>query len=217
MSPPVRCPYDPVWERFCDFCSPNVACFVLPASPFQWSWHCCGAHVLYCWPYSFLSWTDSVAKPLCMRSCVQTRLYYLSADSRSLESVVQSCEEMKMPFIFAPFSAPYWDFGGRLKPCVCVWQCHRREGGAEDLCTSLLLNCLRCKREKKKTELTLHCTKICVRFLSYFYRGETVEIHCCSVHTCEYLFCIHIDMNCFFYIRMKLAELLAWVYIVVWV
>lgn len=119
-----------------------------------------------------------------------------------------------MPFIFAPFSAPYWDYGGLLKPYVCVWQCHRREGGAEDLCTSLLLNCLRCTREKK-TDLTLHCTKICVRFLSYFYRGGTVEIHCCSVHKCEYLFCIHIDMNCFFYIRMKLAELLAWVYIVV--
>lgn len=60
-----------------------------------------------------------------------------------------------------------------LKPDVCVWQCHRREGGAEDVCTSLLLNCLRCKREKTKTkaDLTLHCTKICVRFLSYFYRG----------------------------------------------
>lgn len=105
-----------------------------------------------------------------------------------------------MPFISAPFSAPYRDFGGLfLKPHVCVLQCHGREGGAEDLFTSLLLNCLRCKRERgKKGDLTLHCTKICVRFLSYFYRGETVEIHCCSVQTCEYLFCIHIDII-FFY------------------
>lgn len=99
-----------------------------------------------------------------------------------------SREEMMMPFIYAPFSAPYRDFGGLLKPHVCVWQCHRREGGAEDLFTSLLLNCLRCKREKKLT-LTLHCTKICVRFLSYFYRGETVEIHCCSVHV--WIFVLH--------------------------
>lgn len=81
---------------------------------------------------------------------------------------------MKLPFIFAPFIALLIGTLVVFK----VWQCHRREGGAEDLCTSLLLNCLRCKREKK-TDLTLHCTKICVRFLSYFYRGG---IHCCSVH-----------------------------------
>lgn len=29
----------PVWERSCDFRLPNVACSVLLASPFQWSWH----------------------------------------------------------------------------------------------------------------------------------------------------------------------------------
>lgn len=58
-----------------------------------------------------------------------------------------------------------------LKPYVCVLQCHRREGGAEDLCTSLLLNCLRCKREKK-TDLTLHCTKMCQIFKLFLQRGN---------------------------------------------
>lgn len=51
--------------------------FGLSASPFQWSWHCYGAQVLYCWPYSFLSWTWSTAlllnhcacEALCRKDC----------------------------------------------------------------------------------------------------------------------------------------------------
>lgn len=74
----------PVWERFSD-CQMRHIFFVLLSSPFQWSWHCYGAHVLYCRSNSFLLWTKSCSttQPLCMRSSVQKRL---SAHSWSLES-----------------------------------------------------------------------------------------------------------------------------------
>lgn len=67
VSAPQMPLFFPVWERFCDLRLPNVACFVLPASPFQWSWHCYGVHVLYCWPHSFLAWTWSPA--LLLKHC----------------------------------------------------------------------------------------------------------------------------------------------------
>lgn len=51
---------------------------------------CYGAHALYCWPYSFLSWAKSCSttKPLCMWSSVQMRLCYLSVEGWSSESLV---------------------------------------------------------------------------------------------------------------------------------
>lgn len=86
----------------------------------------------------------------------------------------------------------------------------------EDLCTSLLLNCLRCKRyKKKKTDLTLHCTNVCIRFLSYFYRGKLLKFT--VQYTRKYLICIYV-MNCFclfLYTKELFAELLVWVYIVI--
>lgn len=112
---------DPVWERFCDLLLPNMACFGLRAPPFQWCWHCRGAHILYCWPYSFLSWTKSrsttTATPLCMWSAILRGLLCLSAGGLSetwglFLLVLEQGGEMKTPFIFTPFSAPYWNFGG---------------------------------------------------------------------------------------------------------
>lgn len=86
------CPSDALFlcERDCDFCLSNVACFVLSASPFQWSWHCYGAHCCIVLLAIFFPLLDleycSTTKPLCMWSSVQKRLHYLSADSWSLES-----------------------------------------------------------------------------------------------------------------------------------
>lgn len=80
---------------------PNVACFVL-ASPFQWLWHCYGAHILYCWSYSvplvgqiLLRYYTTVhvklsAEKTVLPVCRQLKLG-VSASSR---------EEIKMPFTF---------------------------------------------------------------------------------------------------------------------
>lgn len=90
--------------------------------------------------------------------------------------------------------------------CVCISSV-RREGGAEDSCTSLSLNCLRCIRKN---------TVGCVRFLSYFYKAGNVSIHSCSVNLWWHV--LHpywYEMS--FYKRLKLAGLLLWVNIVVWV
>lgn len=69
-----------------------------------------------------------LTKPLCMWSSAQIRLYHLRV--WSLQS--RAREEMKMPSIFAPFSAPCWDCGGLFKArclCMAVSQEGRRSRG----------------------------------------------------------------------------------------
>lgn len=62
---------------------------------------------------------------------------------------------MKFPFLL---SSLHLDFGRPfVKPFLCVRQCHRSEGGEEDLFTTLIPK-LSCNRGRG-VNVTLHCTE----------------------------------------------------------
>lgn len=107
--------------------------FVLLASPFQWSWLCDGAHVFYCRTFSILSRNHVLLFYSTTVHCVKKRLRYLSTDSRSLRQEQGGDEDAILPLVLLVYGIV--------------------TGGKEEqrtLCTSLLLNCLRYKRRRRK-------------------------------------------------------------------
>lgn len=124
----------------------------------------CGMRCPSCYTFSMIltlrqrAWIAFLVVLLDIKATVHVKLFTkctTCVHTVSLKALEHGGNERCVAFLL-PIVLFILHFGDLLKPFLCVWQCHRREGGVEDIFTSLVLNCLRCKEKTSLLNPTLY-------------------------------------------------------------